>query len=148
MDEDAVDMECDDGGSGAGSSNGRLAAQALWGGVDALEGRVTSETSARLATLVGEPVGVKKRKTNRGTKGQKYRMTGDQKAAVRRHRATTATGAAGVACRSWAAPRAKQHALSHTSALARRIDKRPTSPSSIIEPHDRYERAPTRARAP
>ena len=33
---------------------------------------------------MGEPVGAKKRKTNRGTKGQKYRMTGDQKAAARR----------------------------------------------------------------
>ena len=86
MDVEAAGMECngDGGGGGASSSDGRQAARALGVDVDELEVRVASETSARLATLEGEPVGVKKKKTSRGTKGKKYRMTGDQKAAARR----------------------------------------------------------------
>ena len=47
--------------------------------------RVTSEQSAaRPALFGGEAAGVKKKKTSRGTKGKKYRMTGNQMDVARR----------------------------------------------------------------
>ena len=80
MDEETA-MECggDGGGGGASSSDGRQAARAMGIDVDELEVRVASETSARLATLEGESVGVKK--LQRRAKGRK---TADQRAAARR----------------------------------------------------------------
>jgi len=89
MDVEAVGMERDGdyGGGGASSSNGRQAARALGVDVDELEVRVASETSARLATLEGESVGVKK--PRRRAKGQK---TGDQKTAARRARERDGAG--------------------------------------------------------
>ena len=70
---------------GAGGSGDQLAAKVAEIDIDAVTERVTSEQSAARPTLFGgEAAGVKKKKTSRGTKGKKYRMTGDQKAAARR----------------------------------------------------------------
>ena len=80
MDEETA-MECggDGGGGGASSSDGRQAARAMGVDVDELEVRVASATSARLATLEGESVGVKK--PRRRAKGEK---TGNQRDVARR----------------------------------------------------------------
>ena len=51
--------------------------------VDELEVRATSEASARLAAQADGQPRVKK-KTSRGSKGKKYKMTGDQMAAAER----------------------------------------------------------------
>ena len=61
MDEDEVDMECDEGDGGASSSSGRQAALEQGFDVDALEVRAANETSAKLAAQAGEQVGVKKK---------------------------------------------------------------------------------------
>ena len=78
MDEDEVDMECDSGGGGVGSSSGRQAARDLGFDVDEEERRATSGTSARLAAQADEQVGVKK---NKGKK-----KGGNRKRAERSHR--------------------------------------------------------------
>jgi len=88
MDEETA-MECggDGGGGGASSSDGRQAARAMGIDVDELEVRVASETSARLATLEGESVGVKK--PRRRAKGQK---THNQKETARHARERDGAG--------------------------------------------------------
>ena len=84
MDEDEVDMECDEGGGGAGSSSGRQAARDLGFDVDEEERRATSGTSARLAAQADEQVGVKKKGPQRRAKGRKSH---GQKAKAQRERA-------------------------------------------------------------
>ena len=62
MDEDEVDMECnDDGGGGAGGSSGRLTARVAGVDVDAAAERAARATSATLPkSFEGELAGVKK----------------------------------------------------------------------------------------
>ena len=73
MDEDEVDMECDEGGGGAGSSSGRQAARDLGFDVDEEEVRATSGTSARLAAQADEQVGVKKKDRGKRKGGTRRR---------------------------------------------------------------------------
>ena len=81
MDEDEVDMECDEGDGGASSSGGRQAALEQGFDVDALEVRAANETSAKLAAQAGEQVGVRKRHRSKRPNGKQRQNEAKAKAA-------------------------------------------------------------------
>ena len=99
-------------GGGAGSSGGRQVVPALGVDVEKLQIRAARETSARLATLEGEPAGVKKpRRRAKGEKTADHARADDASGGDVDGRARDAAGAAaGAAAHDQAVDRADQGA--------------------------------------